>query len=572
MAGMILFLTLIFSCLAVCAQPAASLTDDDIKTMLRDHIDVDRQYVGVAIGIVDEHGPRVVCHGRLDNGTDRDADGDTLHEIGSITKVFTALLLQDMVERGEMKLDDPVQKYLPDSVRMPTFEGKEITLLHLATHTSGLPRDSDGDLYSFLSNCKLQQSPGTRKEYSNLGVGLLGHIIALKAGKDYETLVIERICEPLGMNDTRITVPAELKARLAAGHAMPGHRVRDFSSPYHDTNALAPTLLGAGSIRSTANDLLKFVSAYAGLTPSPLSSVMQKAMEFHSLESGEKRPLVWESDDKVFEHGGLTRGFKTELAFDVKTRRGVVVLSNCRMEWQIPADWKKFLEGRPVAPAHIAQVDQTLYDNYAGLYQFGKAGQLFTVRHDGSRLVLQQFGTPSLRYSRYWSVEVFPQSPEVFQNNFYETEVRFIPATTNQPLKFVLTSLGPLSGFNGSFDFARISKKIPLVPAPIPADPVAYEGYVGKYRKTFLFGLIRVGPTLVITHKQDALGSYLFASVSSMGTEQIVPTAKNNFIAYDVEDEIRLTFVQNKKGKTSGVNILWNGRKLHGTRISSQSN
>src|SRR5438105_10431416 len=113
-------------------------------------------------------------------------DGDTLFAIGSITKVFTALLLQDMIERGEMKLDDPVKKYLPDSVKMPAYQGKEITLLHLATHTSGLPggpnnlspkswRDPDQadytveQLYSFLSHDKLPRAPGIQEEYSNLG-------------------------------------------------------------------------------------------------------------------------------------------------------------------------------------------------------------------------------------------------------------------------------------------------------------------------------------------------------------------------------------------------------------------
>ena len=180
-------------------------------------------------------------------------DGDTLFEIGSITKVFTALLLQDMIERGEMKLDDPVQKYLPNSVKMPTYQGKEITLLHLATHTSGLPRDDDGQLYAFLSHCALRQAPGTRLEYSNLGMGLLGHVIALKADKDYETLVVERICQPPGMDSTRITLPPELESRLAIGHAMPGSRVRGFRPPHQEPNARVPSLLGAGALSFAMN-------------------------------------------------------------------------------------------------------------------------------------------------------------------------------------------------------------------------------------------------------------------------------------------------------------------------------
>jgi CubicO group peptidase (beta-lactamase class C family) len=97
------------------------------------------------VGIVDEHGSSVVSYGKMDNGTDQEVNGDTLFDIASITKPFTGLLLQDMIERGEMKLDDPVQKYLPQSVRMPTRNGKEITLRHLgdahlgaATHRGNL--------------------------------------------------------------------------------------------------------------------------------------------------------------------------------------------------------------------------------------------------------------------------------------------------------------------------------------------------------------------------------------------------------------------------------------------------
>jgi D-alanyl-D-alanine-carboxypeptidase/D-alanyl-D-alanine-endopeptidase len=560
----------VFPCLMYCASSATALTDDDIKTMLRDSIEIDRQNVGLAVGIVDEHGAHVICHGKLDNNTDRDVDGDTLFAIGSITKVFTALLLQDMIERGEMKLDDPVQKYLPDSAKLPTFQGKEITLLHLATHTSALPRDSSGDLYPFLSGCKLQRAPGTRKEYSNLGVGLLGHVIARKAGKDYETLVAERICRPLGMNDTCITVPPDLKARCAAGHAMPGHRVGDFSPTRHDTNALAPTLHGAGSIKSTANDLLRFVSAYAGLTPSPLSSVMRNAMESHLLESGDRRPLVWENAGEVFEHGGLLEGYQAELAFDVKKRRGIVVLSNCaNVGSLVPGIWKGLLEGCSPRPAHTVPVNQTLYDDYAGLYKF-EDGDLFTARHQGNRLILQVLGKPGQRW-RYVSYEVFPQSQEVFCNEFWQVQARFIPATAGQPPQLVLAGLGPTAGTN-SYRSVRISKEIPPVPIAIRADPAIYDGYVGRYRKTFLFRLIRVGPTLRITHKQDELGSHLVASVPGTGTEEFFPMSENHFIVgFNVSDDLRLTFVRNKKGKTTGVNVLWNGKKYSGSRISKES-
>src|SRR5207248_6095939 len=134
---------------------------------------------GMVIGLVDERGSRVLAGGKLDNGTRQEVNGDTVFEIGSVTKTFTPLLLVDMVERGEVKLDDPIAKYLPESVKVPARNGKEITLLDLVTHTAGLPRDPDNltptrglpenpfaeygleRLYAFLRSFTLSRDPGT---------------------------------------------------------------------------------------------------------------------------------------------------------------------------------------------------------------------------------------------------------------------------------------------------------------------------------------------------------------------------------------------------------------------------
>ena len=212
-----------------------------IRAFLQQRVEVEKRDVGIVVGIVDEHGSRVVSCGKMDNGTDEEVNGDTLFDIASITKPFTGLLLQDMIERGEMKLDDPVAKYLPQSVRMPTRNGKEITLLHLVTHTSGLPHIAPNlnpkrvdnpfadytveELNAFLSGYKLTRDPGTKFGYSSLGMGLLGHVIALKAGTNYESLVVDRICRPLIMDSTRITLTPELKARFATGHNKFGEAV-----------------------------------------------------------------------------------------------------------------------------------------------------------------------------------------------------------------------------------------------------------------------------------------------------------------------------------------------------------
>src|SRR5881392_55260 len=150
----------------------------------------------MGIGLGDEHGSSVFSAGKLDNITDQEVNGDTVFEIGSITKTFTTLLLQDMVERGEMKLDDAVTKYLPPSVKVPAHEGKPITLLNLAAQDSGLPFNADGlsgkdwlerynaftvqKMYLFLSGYTLTTEPGAKFQYSNLGISLLGQAIVLK--------------------------------------------------------------------------------------------------------------------------------------------------------------------------------------------------------------------------------------------------------------------------------------------------------------------------------------------------------------------------------------------------------
>jgi len=115
-----------------------------VRAFLQDHVDLEKRSVGIVVGFVDEHGSRVVSYGKADNENSPEVNGDTLFEIGSVTKSFTALLLQDMIVRNEMKLSDPAGKFLPASIKMPIHGGKEITLLHLATHSSGLPRDYDG--------------------------------------------------------------------------------------------------------------------------------------------------------------------------------------------------------------------------------------------------------------------------------------------------------------------------------------------------------------------------------------------------------------------------------------------
>ena len=238
---------------------------------------------GIVTGIIDEKGRQVIASGKVSLDGTVHPDGDTVYEIGSVTKVFTSLILADMIEKGEVKPDDPVAKFLPATVNVPSRNGRQITLLDLSMQVSGLPRlptnfkpadpanpyaDYDAaKLYDFLSHYQLTRDPGEKYEYSNLAVGLLGHALALKAGIGYEELLRRRIFDPLGMTSTSITLSEAQKKRLAPGYNDQLKPVKNW-----DLTVLA----GAGAIRSTANDMLKFVAANLDLTDSPLRAAMHR--------------------------------------------------------------------------------------------------------------------------------------------------------------------------------------------------------------------------------------------------------------------------------------------------------
>ncbi len=316
-------------------------TDAEIKSILHDRIDRAKLSVGIVVGVIDEKGARIVSYGKTNQTGGKDVDAESVFEIGSVTKVFTAILLADMVERGEVNLDDPISKYLPKSVKVPTRDGKEITLRHLSSQISGLPRMPNNirpkdqnnpyadytveQMYEAISNSTLTRDIGSQYEYSNLGVGLLGHILALRAGTDYETLVRTRICEPLKMEDTRIKLTPDIGSRLATGHNQALRPVANWD---------IPTFAGAGALRSTVNDLLKFLAANLGLVKSPLLTAMQKT---HQPQHGTPRPeleigLGWhilkKFETEIVWHNGGTGGYHSFIGFDKGKRRGVAILSN----------------------------------------------------------------------------------------------------------------------------------------------------------------------------------------------------------------------------------------------------
>ncbi len=409
-----------------------------IKKVLEQCVVGQNRTPGIVVGVIGANGTNVVAYGLRERGKAGKVDGDSIFEIGSITKVFTTLLLQQMVERGEVKLDDPISKYLPASVKVPSRHGREITLLDLATHTSGLPsvpdnlspRDGDDpwadytveQMYDFLSHYKLPRKPGAKFDYSNYGMGLLGHILALRAGTNYEALVVSRICDPLQMNSTRITLTPEMKSRLATGHSTVGPPVKNWGS-------LA--LQGDGAFFSSVNDMLKFLAANMGRGKSPLSATMAKThVPRHRAGFCMKVDLGWMQwsgfgADYTWHNGG-TGGYCSYIGFDRKQGQGAVVLVN---EANDVDDIGRFLFLHDIyksldkfkAPRQrtVAPIDHLIYDRYVGRYEFNSKHSI-TITREGDRLMAKDSGPMEVPY------EIFPESETEFFLTAIDAQISFV--------------------------------------------------------------------------------------------------------------------------------------------------
>jgi serine-type D-Ala-D-Ala carboxypeptidase/endopeptidase len=347
-------------------------------------------------------------------------------------------VLADMVERREVKLTDPAAAYLPREVRMPERNGQVITLQDLATHRSGLPRmPSNVDptdpanpyadypvhrLYAFLSSYQLSRNIDSRFEYSNLGGALLGHVLARRAGVDYETLVETRVTKPLQMANTRVALTDEMKSRLAVGHAYGLEPTSNW-----DLGAL----VAAGGLHSTANDLLTLLSAHLRYTETPLASAMASMMDVRRDTGRGEVALAWfvesPAGSRIVFHDGSMGGYRCFIAFDPQARTGVVVLSNSGAGAGIDDIALHVLnanvplrDARDLAPPKTrtqVPIDSEILDAYTGRYRF-VSSQMATVSRNGSHLYLEAEGDVKLAF--------YPESSEQFFAKIMDAQITFV--------------------------------------------------------------------------------------------------------------------------------------------------
>jgi serine-type D-Ala-D-Ala carboxypeptidase/endopeptidase len=374
-AGALLGLLAVGRCMG--AQP--SLLPDRVDKAIHERMAAG-EYPALVIAMVDGDRSDVYAFGSLDNG--KTPDADTVFEIGSITKTFTATLLTKAVLTGELKLDAPVGTLLP-GFTIPSRNGKTITLENLAMQHSGLPRlptnfaaanendpyaDYDGDkLKAFLAGYALPRDPGSAYEYSNLGVGLLGYALAQHAGTTYDALLHAQIFKPLGMSESGIALSEVMRAHLASGHDENGKRVANWN-----LDALA----GAGGIRSSGADMLRFLKANMGLLKSPLDAAMQFAHKPRAEtdpEKNERIGLVWMTQHgaggDVIWHNGQTGGYHSFIGFTADHRHGVVVLTNAAHSAD-DLGFATLQTGAELAATHKSiPVTAQALDQYVGSYQ-----------------------------------------------------------------------------------------------------------------------------------------------------------------------------------------------------------
>jgi len=531
-------------CLGAAMVHAASLPDRVAKAA-QDRIAAGASQT-LVFGIVDGDRSEVVAFGKLADG--RAPDGDTVYEIGSITKTFTATLLAQAVKAGRLSLDTPVAQLLGD-FKMPSRGGKEITLGGIATQFSGLPRmpsnfapadaanpyaDYDAaKLRAFLAGYELPRDPGAAYEYSNLGFGLLGYALAQSVHTSYGALVEDGVLKPLGMNSTGVALTDAMRAHLAPGHDVNGKPAKNW-----DLDALA----GAGALRSTASDMTRYLRANMGLDPSPLSEAMRFAQEpRRDMNKAMRIGLAWITTDKgIVWHNGGTGGYRSFAGFSADRRHGVVVLSDSAVD----VDDLGFAALDPDASLResfkIAALPDASLDDYVGTYKLA----------DSFRLKI--FRMPDGLYARatgQLAIPIFPTAPN-----------EFFAKVAGISISFTRDAAGAVNGLvlhqNGEHPAAKFAANdLPPEPKEIARDAAALGDYVGKYQ--FRFGVLDV----------SLKGDHLEAQLTGQSAYPIYASGGDEFF-YRIVDA-RLSFERNGDKKVAAVVLHQNGRDMHAARLDA---
>jgi serine-type D-Ala-D-Ala carboxypeptidase/endopeptidase len=401
----------------------APLSDDQIRAILAQRVDRDRESVGMVVGVIGRQGRRIVSHGAFGLTDKRLPDGDTIFGIASVSKAFTGLLLADAVRRKEVKLSDSAALYLPKEIRLPERNGRKITLIDLVTHTSGLPHDLPPELrtvalakparegrsvmYDYLSNWTLPTDIGSTWSYSNLEYGLIGIALEQRTGLSYDMLLRTRILDPLRLDDTAISISPAQWERRAHPHTAELQPAPEWSKPW-----------SISVLQSTANDLLTFLGAAMGLSKSTLGPAFADML-------ATRRPAPMISADQaigwyvhpfngrpIVGHSGSGGGFGATALYDPAAQVGVVLLSNAESLWEDVARHILRPSLTLAAKKTSAAIADAVLDAHTGRY-VDATGAAWTVAREPAGLVL--------RHPQGYRVPLTPESETRFSVQGFPT-------------------------------------------------------------------------------------------------------------------------------------------------------
>ncbi len=406
--------------LAAHAVTALAMTDAELKSITEQRLLGDRTGACFAVAVIEKTVSRaMVCAEPKNLGR---ISLTSAFEIGSVTKTMTAALLADLILQGKASLDDPISKYLPADAVVPSFEGKPILVKHLVTHTSGLPVIPDfgkapdannpyvnvdeASLLARLSKVKLKRAPGSEFEYSNYAMMLLTSMIVKRAGADFETLLQTRLFAPIGMKNSYVNLkPKTVDA--AQGHTPNGQMTPAWT---FKTN-----VAGVGGVRSTLDDMVNYVQAQLGMTTSAISPALKLTQQTVKTEANRQSGMNWMltplDSHFVHAHEGGTGGFAAFTAFDLETKRGVVILSDTAMSsvGGLSTLGNHLLDARLQLgkPRTLKVADDALLDALVGRYDAGPGLQL-TLSREGRRLFTQATGQEKLEMGYDSEGDFFP--------------------------------------------------------------------------------------------------------------------------------------------------------------------
>lgn len=476
---------------------------------------------------------------------------DSAFEIGSVSKTMTSTLLAELILQGKGSLDDPLSAWLPEGTAVPEFEGQPILLRHVVTHTSGLPALpsrmgtpnpanpyaalTPDDLLASLGDASLSRAPGTQFEYSNFASMVLSLAVARRAGVDFETLLRQRLFEPLGMKGAHVGLARRPEGVRAAG----GHTANGLPTPAW---TFAGDLAGVGGVRATLDDMVRYVQANLDPSATPLA----EAIELAQTPLSEQPPMAMNwmllpvAGRTVLVHEGGTGGFSSFVSVDREAQRGVVILSDT--SWSAVGNLgslglhlvdASFPLGKPRV---VEAPPQALLDGLVGEYQLQSAMKISLRQRDGT-LFAQAEGQPEFALG-------------------YDSEGDFFPSVVDALLKPQRKADGShvftwMQG-GGALPATRLDG--PGAAAPRPAlDPATLAGYAGEYT-------LMPGFALTVRARDGGL----FAQATGQGEFALDAAGQDRFeaAAYGIE----IVFKRDADGEVVSLDLHQGGGVLSGPR------